>query len=105
MRPNTFAFYTDCSSPIQYPVESDLFGGLPVPLPSKAQEKFPAIKIHIIHNTIAMDCIEGLQADFGELLGDPDTADVVLKCQGKEIRAHKPILGARYCLVRYCVSI
>ena len=83
-------------------MESDLFGGPPAPLPSKAQEKFPATKIH---NTIAMDCIEGLQADFGELLGDPDTADVVLKCQGKEIRAHKPILGARYCLVRYCVSI
>ena len=83
-------------------MESDLFGGPPAPLPSKAQEKFPATKIHIIHNTIAMDCIEGLQADLEELLGDPDTADVVLKCQGKEIRAHKPILGARYCLVRYC---
>ena len=48
---------------------------------------------------MAMDCIEGLQADLEELLGDSDTADVVLKCQGKEIRAHKVILGARYCLV------
>ena len=73
---------------------SDLIGGPPLPL--KAQEKFPATKIH---NTMAMDCIEGLQADLEELLGDPDTADVVLKCQGKEIRAHKVILGARYCLV------
>ena len=72
---------------------SDLIGGPPLPL--KAQEKFPATKIH---NTMAMDCIEGLQADFEDLLGDPDTADVVLKCQGKEIRAHKVILGARYCL-------
>ena len=54
---------------------------------------------------MSMDSIEGLQADFEELLGDPNTADVVLKCQGKEIQAHKPILGARYCLVRYCVSI
>ena len=73
---------------------SDLIGGPPLPL--KAQEKFPATKIH---NTMAMDCIEGLQADLEELLGDPDTADVVLKCQGKEIRAHKSILGARYYLV------
>ena len=50
---------------------------------------------------MAMDCIEGLQADLEELLGDPDTADVVLKCQGKEIRAHKSILGARYYLARH----
>ena len=66
------------------------------PLPPKAQEKFPATKIHI---TMSMDSIEGLQADLEELLGDPNTADVVLKCQGKEIRGHKLILGARYSLV------
>jgi len=47
-----------------------------------------------------MDCIEGMQADFEELLGDPDTADVVLKCQGKEIRGHKLILGARSAVLR-----
>ena len=48
---------------------------------------------------MAMDCIEGLQADLEELFGDLDTADVVLKCQGKEIRGHQLILGARYSLV------
>ena len=48
---------------------------------------------------MSMDSIEGLQADFEELLGDPNTADVVLKCQGKEIRGHQLILGARYSLV------
>ena len=48
---------------------------------------------------MAMDCIEGLQADLEELFGDLDTADVVLKCQGKEIRGHKVLLSARYCLV------
>ena len=42
-----------------------------------------------------MSCVESLLADFERLLDDSETSDVVIVCQGEEIRVHRLILSAR----------
>ena len=42
-----------------------------------------------------MKGVKTLLNDMGNLLLDTETSDVVLLCQGEEIRAHKLILSAR----------
>ena len=42
-----------------------------------------------------MNCAKALSEDFGNLFLDPQNSDIVLLCQGEEIRAHKLILSAR----------
>ena len=47
-----------------------------------------------------MSCAKALSEDFGNLFLDPQNSDVVLLCQGEEIRAHRVILCARSPVLR-----
>ena len=42
-----------------------------------------------------MSCVKALLEDLGNVFLDPQDSDVVLLCQGEEIRAHRVILRAR----------
>ena len=42
-----------------------------------------------------MSCVESLLADLERLLDDSDSSDVVIVCQGEELRVHRLILSAR----------
>ena len=42
-----------------------------------------------------MSCLQSLLEDIENLLLDPESSDIVLLCQGVEIKAHRTILSAR----------
>ena len=42
----------------------------------------------------AMSCVESLLADMEQLLAD-SSSDMVIVCQGQEVRCHRLILSAR----------
>ena len=43
---------------------------------------------------VAMSCVESLLADMEQLLAD-SSSDMVIVCQGQEVRCHRLILSAR----------
>ena len=42
-----------------------------------------------------MSCVESLLADLERLMEDSDSSDVVILCQGEQLRVHRLILSAR----------
>ena len=42
-----------------------------------------------------ISCVSSLIADMEQLMGDGSTSDMVIICQGQEVRCHKLIISAR----------
>ena len=42
-----------------------------------------------------MSCVESLLADLERLMEDSESSDVVIVCQGEQLRVHRLILSAR----------